>query len=121
MQDIFNKRYKTKSVFQHDMVYEDFKDLPTRTVSDKVLCDNALMLKIQNMVIKEILLQQVTNSFIKTCYLSNKSTVSTHIRREIDSDSDSENEQLAEEFQEPTIKKLKTFFKDKNCRFAINK
>ena len=57
MQDIFNKRNKTKSVFQHDMVYEDFKDLPTRTVSDKVLCDNALMLKIQNMVIKEILLQ----------------------------------------------------------------
>ena len=57
MQDLFNKRYKTKSVFQHDMVYEDFKDLPTRTVSDKVLCDNALVLKIQNMVIKEILLQ----------------------------------------------------------------
>ena len=25
--------------FQHDMAYGDFKDLPRRTVSDKVLCD----------------------------------------------------------------------------------
>ena len=28
-----------KTWFQHDMVYGDFKDLPRRTASDKVLCN----------------------------------------------------------------------------------
>ena len=27
-----------KACFQHDMAYGDFKDLPRRTVADKVLC-----------------------------------------------------------------------------------
>ena len=31
-----------KTCFQHDMVYGDFKDLPSRTASDKVLPDKAL-------------------------------------------------------------------------------
>ena len=30
-----------KACFQHDVAYVDFKDLPKRTVSDKVLCDKA--------------------------------------------------------------------------------
>ena len=30
-----------KARFQHDMVYGDFKDLPIRTISDKVLHDKA--------------------------------------------------------------------------------
>ena len=30
-----------KTCFQHDMAYGDFKDLPRRTVADKVLCDKA--------------------------------------------------------------------------------
>ena len=30
-----------KASFQHDMVYEDFKDLPKRTAADKVLRDKA--------------------------------------------------------------------------------
>ena len=31
-----------KACFQHDMVYEDFKDLARRTASDKFLRDKAL-------------------------------------------------------------------------------
>ena len=30
-----------KACFQHDMAYEDFKDLPKRTAADKVLSDKA--------------------------------------------------------------------------------
>ena len=30
-----------KACFQHDMAYEDFKDLPRRTASDKILRDKA--------------------------------------------------------------------------------
>ena len=30
-----------KSCFQHDMDYGDFKDVPRRTTSNKVLCDIA--------------------------------------------------------------------------------
>ena len=31
-----------KVCFQHDMTYGDFKDLPRRTASDKVLSDKAI-------------------------------------------------------------------------------
>ena len=31
-----------KACFQHDMTYGDFKDLPRRTASDKVLSDKAI-------------------------------------------------------------------------------
>ena len=30
-----------KPYFQHEMAYEEFKGLPRRTASDKVLCDQA--------------------------------------------------------------------------------
>ena len=30
-----------KVYFQHDMAYVDFKDLPKRIITDKVLCDKA--------------------------------------------------------------------------------
>ena len=30
-----------KACFQNDMAYGDFKDLPTKTASDKMLCDKA--------------------------------------------------------------------------------
>ena len=36
IQDLFIKAY-----FQHDMTYGDFKNLPRRTTSDKILCDTA--------------------------------------------------------------------------------
>ena len=31
-----------KACFQHDMAYGDFKDLPRRTASDKILCDKVV-------------------------------------------------------------------------------
>ena len=30
-----------KACFQHDITYEDFKDMLKRTASDKILCDKA--------------------------------------------------------------------------------
>ena len=30
-----------KTCFQHDLAYRNFKDLPRRAASDKVLCDEA--------------------------------------------------------------------------------
>ena len=36
------KKKKDLACFQHDMAYEDFKDLSTGTASDKVLCDKAI-------------------------------------------------------------------------------
>ena len=35
-----------KACFQHDMAYEDFKDLPNRTAADKILTEKAF--KIEN-------------------------------------------------------------------------
>ena len=40
-----------KACFQRDMAYADFKDLPRKTVSEKVLRDAALnIVKIENMI-----------------------------------------------------------------------
>ena len=37
-----NYRFKlVKACFQHDMAFEDFKDLPKRAAYDKVLCDKS--------------------------------------------------------------------------------
>ena len=57
-----------KACFQHDMAYGDFKDLKTRTYSDKVLRDKHLiLLKILNtMGIKEDLFLWFTNFLIKS-------------------------------------------------------
>ena len=41
IQNIFIKTNQKKTCFQHDMAYEDFKDLARRTTSDKVLRDKA--------------------------------------------------------------------------------
>ena len=38
---IYKTELKLKACFQHDMAYEDFKDLARRTASDKVLRDKA--------------------------------------------------------------------------------
>ena len=56
-----------KACFQHDMVYGDFKDLPRRTVFDKVLRNkNLILLKIRNMMyIKKVLLQRFVNFLIR--------------------------------------------------------
>ena len=57
-----------KAYFQHDMAYEDFKDLKRRTVSNKILRDKAFnILKILNMMdIKEGLLLWFINFLIKS-------------------------------------------------------
>ena len=39
---IIYQKQLDKACFQHDMVYGDFKDLPRRTVADKVLHDKVL-------------------------------------------------------------------------------
>ena len=51
------------------MAYRDFKDLPQRAASDKVLRDKAFNIaKIQNMMdIKEVLLRWFINFLIKSC------------------------------------------------------
>ena len=43
-QEIYNiyQNELDKACFQHDMTYGDFKDLPRRTASDKVLSDKAI-------------------------------------------------------------------------------
>ena len=51
-----------KACFQHDMAYGDFKDLPRRTASDKVLRDKAFNM----MDIKGGLLLWFVNFLIKT-------------------------------------------------------
>ena len=56
-----------KACFQHDMAYEDFKDLARRTASDKILRDKTFNIaKIRNMMdIREVLLQWFINFLIK--------------------------------------------------------
>ena len=39
--DYIYKNELDKACFQHDMVYEDFKDLAKRTIADKILRDKA--------------------------------------------------------------------------------
>ena len=57
-----------KAYFQHDMAYEDFKDLKRRTVSNKILRDKAFnILKMLNMMdIKEGLLLWFIKFLIKS-------------------------------------------------------
>ena len=57
-----------KACFQDDIVYGDFKDLTSRTGSDKILrgIKHLTLQKIRNMMdIKEVLLQWFSNFFIK--------------------------------------------------------
>ena len=41
IQDTFIKKKVDKACIQHDILYADYKDLPRRITSDKVLCDKA--------------------------------------------------------------------------------
>ena len=70
-----------KSCFQHDMAYGDFKDLPRKAASDKVLRDKAFnLLKTQNMMNMYIELHQwfihflikSLPTFIKSKIISNQ-------------------------------------------------
>ena len=51
-----------KACFQHDLTYGDFKDLPRKTASDKVLRDKSINIAKKYMVdIKEVLIQWFIN------------------------------------------------------------
>ena len=54
--------------FQHDMTYGDFKDLPKRTASDKVLRDKALIIGKNMMDIKEIFCSDVHFACRQICF-----------------------------------------------------
>ena len=43
------KNEPDKACFQHDMAYGDFKDLPRRKTSDKVLRDKAFINNVKNL------------------------------------------------------------------------
>ena len=51
-----------KPCFQHDMAYGDFKDLATRTTSDKI--KHLILLKIQNMIDINVELFQSSITFL---------------------------------------------------------
>ena len=60
-----------KTCFQHDIASGDFKDLPRRTTSDKILCDKVFNNAENVMVIKEVVvlkmkLQKIENS-LRNC------------------------------------------------------
>ena len=63
-----------KVCFQHDMVYEDFKYLPKRTIADKISHDKAFrLLKIQRMMdLKMDLVQWFINFSIKILLIQTK-------------------------------------------------
>ena len=92
-----------KACFQHDMAYEDFKDLARRTASDKILRD-----KVFNMGrnpkydrYQRYLASMVYKFFDKkSASLANKSTKGSGVAM-------LRNEQLAEELYKPIIKKFK--------------
>ena len=60
-----------KAYFQHEITYGNFRGLPRRTASDKILHHKALiLLKIQSMMdIKGLLLQCFIDVLIKSCQL----------------------------------------------------
>ena len=62
--DIY-KNELDKAYFQHNMAYQDFKDLTRRTASDKEI-KHLMLLKTQNMMnIKEVLVLSFINFVIK--------------------------------------------------------
>ena len=85
-----------KACFQHNMAYGDFKDLPRRTASDKVLHDKAINIA-KNATYdgyQRGLDSIVYISFDKKTFITNKGT-----------GINSENKELAEELHKPIIRK----------------
>ena len=94
-----------KACFLQDMAYEDFKDLTSRTASNKMLCDKAINIT-QNPKYdgcQRGLASMVYNFFDKkSTSLADKSASGGTIKNENIS-----NEELSEELQKPIIRKLK--------------
>ena len=54
-----------KPCFQHEIAYEDFKDLTTKTVSDKIyVIKHLILLKIQKMIDINVDLLQLFKNFL---------------------------------------------------------
>ena len=85
-----------KVCFQHDMVYGDFKDLAKRTAADRVLRDKAFDIAKDP---KYAECQRGLASMVYKCF--DKKTAGSSIK------SMPQNEQLAEEVDEPIIRKFK--------------
>ena len=85
-----------KGCFQHDMVYGDFKYLPRRTVSDKVLCDKAFNIAEDS---KNDGYQRDLDSMGYKFF--DKKSSDSGVKSEIMS-----NQQLTEELHKPIIKKI---------------
>ena len=87
-----------KACFQHDMAYEDFKDLKTRTASDNILRDKAFHIA-KNPKYDEY--QRALASMVYK-FFDKKSKGSGVANNEI-----KQNFQLPEELHKPIIKKFK--------------
>ena len=97
IQIIFYKNELDKACFQHDMAYGDFKDLKRRTQSDKVLKDKAFAIANNP---KYDGYQRGLASVIYKFF--DKKSKGNGIKNEI-----KENQQLANEFHKPIIRKFK--------------
>ena len=98
-----------KVCFQHDMVYGDFKDLPRRTASDKLLSNKAFNIAKTS---KDDGYQRELASVVYKCFDKKTSGVNLTLadkfatKNEIMSSQD-----LAEELHNPIIRKVYTSFK----------
>ena len=97
IQIIFYKNELDKACFQHDMAYGDFKDLKRRTQSDKVLKDKAFAIANNP---KYDGYQRGLASVVYKFF--DKKSKGNGIKNEI-----KENQQLANEFHKPIIRKFK--------------
>ena len=87
-----------KTSFHYDMAYWDFKDLPRRTASDKILRDKAFNIAKNPKYCqyqRGLVASTVYNFLIKRLLLQNTKT-----------GINSENKELAEELHKPIIKKF---------------
>ena len=91
-----------KACFQHDMAYEDFKDIARRTASDKTLRDKAFNVPKHDGYQKE-LASRLYNCFDK------KSIASGIVNNKNNNNNNNNNNnlQLAKELHKPIIRKFK--------------
>ena len=102
--DYIYKNELDKACFQHDMAYEDFKDLPKRAVSDKVLRDKAFNIS-KNPRYDEYqrgLASMVYKFFNKKLKGGGVDTQAEPVQKKYEN-----NERLAEKLHKPIIRKFK--------------
>ena len=90
-----------KACFQHDMVYDNFKNLPRRTIFDKVLHGNAFNIAKNP---KYDGYQRELASIVYKCF--DKGSAGTNISRDASKSKIMPNQQLSEELHKPIIRKF---------------